>query len=255
MVQKTKRHLLGFSRRRAPSKAPVEPSWTDTQDLWRSHGQLVAQARSAAEATQRVASAVSRQRGALDAATDRTRVVAGRGQELTSAVARTQDIFERLSLVALNAGLEGARLGEGPGRALLLVAEEVRGHAQRGAEAARELGASVEELGAEWLHVSSQLAAAREHSEGIAQEAARASGCCAEVERGAVELEQRLELATQRDPETMRAVGSMVEHVRALGSALAALDGRVPEDVLSAVLRPLAEPIAARVPRGRSQGP
>ena len=42
-------------------------------------------------------------------------------------------------MVALNAGLEGARAGESQGRALLLLSEEIRANVVRGADAASEL--------------------------------------------------------------------------------------------------------------------
>ena len=77
----------------------------------------------------------------MDAVADRTRALSSRAAELQAGFARVLDAFERLGLVALNAGLEGARLGEAEGRQLGLVSDEVRAQSSRGGDAARELGA------------------------------------------------------------------------------------------------------------------
>ncbi len=54
----------------------------------------------------------------MDSVADRTHTLSSRAAELQAGFARMLDAFERLGLVALNAGLEGARLGESEGRAL-----------------------------------------------------------------------------------------------------------------------------------------
>ena len=72
------------------------------------------------------------------------------------------DVFERLGLVALNAGLEGARLGESQGRALSLVADEVREHAMRGGETERALELELGEVGRELAQLSAGVDRMRE---------------------------------------------------------------------------------------------
>src|SRR5262250_768804 len=49
-----------------------------------------------------------------------------RAERLGASTARGVEAFERLGVVALNAGLEGARVPEAQGRALLLLSEEIR---------------------------------------------------------------------------------------------------------------------------------
>jgi methyl-accepting chemotaxis protein len=154
-----------------------------------------------------------------------------------------KDAFARLELVALNAGLEGARLGEGPGHALGLVSDEVRGQASRGSEACRELGLALGEIGSELLQVHASLDRAREASAEVAQEAARASGASSDAERALDDLGERLKKATKTDPETARALTDATQHARALVTSLAALRGKAPQTIVIAALRPVLEPL------------
>src|SRR5207237_3546414 len=95
-------------------------------------------------------------------------------QEIERSAVRAVDAFERLSVVALNASLEAVRLGEGPGRALALVSDEVRVHANRGSETARSLIQNVREVGLEATSLVSRLEAARTPAIEASGEAARA---------------------------------------------------------------------------------
>src|SRR6185436_32842 len=95
-------------------------------DLWAAHGRAAGRVKEASEAIQRIASTLAKQRGAVDAVSDRSRAAGLRAQDLGQSFARLVDTFERPSLVALNAGLEGARLGEHAGHPLELVSEEVK---------------------------------------------------------------------------------------------------------------------------------
>jgi methyl-accepting chemotaxis protein len=215
----------------------------DENALWGAHERAVSGVRQAAEAAQRVASHLAKQRSAVDSCADRSRAVAGRTQELSSAFAKIVETFERLGLVALNAGLEGARGGES-GRALGLVGDEVRDHAARGGENARELALAVAEVGSELAHLNQSLDRAREAASEAAQEAARAADASADVERALGEMGERMKKATGTDPETARAVAEATEHARALVSALGALSGKVPRGIVVAALRPMLDPLA-----------
>ncbi len=75
-------------------------------------------AEAALGASQAVGAAAAQQKSALDAATDRARLLHARGKDAEGSVARARDALERAKLVALNSGLEGSRLGEAKGRAL-----------------------------------------------------------------------------------------------------------------------------------------
>jgi methyl-accepting chemotaxis protein len=249
MVRDTPKRRLLKLLRRATRSAQVQAAGraegeADENAIWLGHQRALEVVREGAESTQRIASSVAKQRGSVDAVGDRARAAGVRAQELSTAFARVVDAFDRLSLVALNAGLEGARLGESAGRSLLLVGDEVRSQTSRGGDSARELAATLSEIGGELGQLNGQLEQVRELASDIAHEAARASAAGAEADRGLLEMSEALRRTTERDPETVMAIAEAGEHARALVSALGSLSGRVPRALLVAALRPMLEPLA-----------
>jgi methyl-accepting chemotaxis protein len=239
-----KRRLLKLLRRAARSAQPGPETETDANTIWLSHQRALTAVREGAESNQRIASTVAKQRGSVDALSDRARAAATRAHEMATAFTRVVDAFDRLGLVALNAGLEGARLGESAGRSLLLVSDEVRSQASRGGDSARELASALSEIGAELGHLNGQLDQVREAAGDVAHEAARASGAAAEADRVLAEMSEGLRRTTERDPETVMAVAEASEHARALMTSLGALSGRVPRALLVSALRPMLDPLA-----------
>jgi methyl-accepting chemotaxis protein len=241
----TSRRFLGLLRRAAKaSRGGTSRTPADESAIWTLHEQALARTRDAAEGAQRIASNAAKQRGAADALADRAHAVAARAQELGTSFGRITDTFERLGLVALNAGLEGARLGETGGQAMLLVSDEVRAHAARGGDTARELGATLAEVTGELTKLHTHIDQAREASSDAAQEAARVATAVAETERALSEIGDRLKRATGSDPQVVRAVAEAGEHARALVAALGTLSGKVPRSLLVSALRPMLEPLA-----------
>lgn len=233
--------------RRTAKSAQVSVAGRNAADesaLWASHERALGATKEAAAGAQRISSGVARQRGAVDGVADRTRVVAGRAQELATSLARIADSFERLDLVALNAGLEGARLGESAGRALLLVGDDVRAHTSRGIETARTVSAAAADVVNELAQLSAYVAQARETTGDVAQDAARVAGASSEAEGALVDIGERLRKATGSDPETVRAIADAGENARALVSSLTALSGKVPRNLLLSALRPMLDPLA-----------
>lgn len=230
--------------RRARSGPASGRSAADESALWSAHQRASNAVRESGEAAQRIASHIAKQRGTVDALADRSRAVSTRSQDLATSFARLVDAFARLELVALNAGLEGARLGEGQGHALVLVSDEVRGQASRGSEASRELSTALSEIGAELLQVHTSLDRAREAAAEVAQEAARVGGASADAERALADVKNGLQKATGSDPETARAISEATEHARALVGALGTLSGKVPHALIVSALRPVLEPLA-----------
>jgi len=244
--EKPKRRFLSMLRRTAKS-AQVGVAGRNAADenaLWSAHERALAATREGANAAQRVSSGVARQRGAVDGVADRTRVVAGRAQELATALARVAESFERLDIVALNAGLEGARLGESAGRALLLVGDEVRAHTSRGSETVRTVSAAAADVVSEIAQLSAYVAQARDQTGDVASDAARVAGACSEVESALVDIGERLRKTTGSDPETVRAIAEAGENARALVASLTTLSGKVPRTLLLGALRPMLEPLA-----------
>lgn len=225
------------------SDTKVARSITEEGALWGAHARAQEATTQAAEAAERAVTSTAKQRASLDAGTDEARAVAARNDELQRHVSRLVDALERLDVVALNAGLEGARLGEIAGRPLSLVSDEVRAQAERGVESAREIGRSLGECSRELSTLGTRFDDARAHGADVTQHAAASAGAAAEAAQALAELGERLRTATGSDPETAQAIAQATEHARALVTALGALSGRVPRALLTNALRPMLEPL------------
>jgi len=235
--------LANLLRRSANDKADAAGP-VDEGAAWSAHGLAIKRSREAAEAAQAIAAHVAKQRAAADVLNDRLRTAAARAQELAAGFGRVTDAFERLGLVALNAGLEGARMGELQGRALLLVSDEVRNHVARGSESARELTAALTDVAADVAKLHSHVDQVRQGAQDASQEAARVAAASSEAERSIVELGNHLQEATGSDPETAKLVAQAGEHAKALVNALGALGGKAPPKLVLGALRPVLGPLA-----------
>jgi methyl-accepting chemotaxis protein len=255
---KASRRLLGLIQRSAKAKeASSGRSHVDESTLWLLHESALLRTQEASEASQRVSSNLAKQRESVDALTDGAHAVATRADELRGGFARMADTLERLSLVALNAGLEGARLGEGAGRSLLLVSEEVRAHVTRGNDSAREVTATLGDLGNEVAKLHGPIEQTRQASSEASQEAARIAMASSGAEKALLDLGERLKKTTGHDPETVRLVAQASDHARALMGTLGALSGKVPQQLLLGALGPMLEPLArilAERERGKEEG-
>jgi methyl-accepting chemotaxis protein len=240
---KPKRRLFRLLRRGRTGSADAGRSASEEGALWAAHQRASVSVRESSDSAQRIASQIAKQRGIVEALADRARGVSGRSADLASSFGRLKETFARLELVALNAGLEGARLGEGVGQALALVSDEVRSQASRGSEICRELELALGELGSELLQVHANLDRTREASAEIAQEAGRVGGAAGDAERALDDMGERLKETTGSDPETARAVADAIEQARALVTSLMALSGKVPHALVVAALRPVLEPV------------
>ena len=177
-----KQRLLRLLRRSPKgARASGDRTTADVSALWSAHERAVVRARDAGAAAQRIASSAARQRASIDAVADRMRALCSRTGEYQTGFARVIDAFERLALVALNAGLEGARRGEVEGRQLGLVSDEVRAHASRGAEAARELGVGLAQLASELGQLDANVAQAQSVVAEVTQDSARALGAASDA--------------------------------------------------------------------------
>jgi methyl-accepting chemotaxis protein len=258
-AQRPKERLLRLLRRSAKGGRAAsersERSAADDGALWSAHERALVRVRDAGAAAQRIASTAGRQRAAMDAVADRTRALAARAAELQTGFARVVDSFERLALIALNAGLEGARLGEAQGRQLGLVGDEVRAQSSRGGDAARELATSVGHLAAELAQLEPSVGHAQSVVTEVAQDSARAAGAASDGEAALLDVSERVKKATGSDPEAVRAMAEASERSRALAASLTALAGKVPRALLVAALRPALDPLARLLADEDPDGP
>lgn len=247
---KPKRGLMGLLRRGSREPATTQDALEESA-LWLSHQRAAAAVREAGEAAQRIAAHLAKQRAVAETAAERARGVSAKAAEIESAFGRLKDTFARLELVALNAGLEGARFGEGPGKALHLVAEEVRAQASRGTTACSELGASLGELGGELAQVHASFDRVREASTEVARESGALGGAAVDAERALTEMSERLTKTTGSDLETARALSEATEAARKLAAAFSELRGKAPQ----ALLRPILEPLVRLIESDRDDQP
>ena len=240
-----KQRLLRLLRRTTKgARALGERTTADESAMWSAHERALVRARDAGAAAQRIASSAARQRASIDAVADRARGLGSGAAEVQGALARVLDAFERLGLVALNAGLEGARLGEAEGRQLGLVSDEVRSHATRGADTARALADALTQLVADVAQLDTHVAQAQNVVAEVTQDAARAAGAASDAESALVDIGERVKKATGSDPETVRAIAEASERARALVAALSVLSGKVPRSLLAGALAPVLAPLA-----------
>jgi methyl-accepting chemotaxis protein len=238
-----KQRLLRLLRRAKVARAG-DRSTADVSALWSAHERALVRARDAGAAAQRIASSAARQRASIDAVADRMRALAARAGEVQTGFSRVIDAFERLALVALNAGLEGARLGESEGRQLALVSDEVRAHTSRGSEVAHELGAALAQLAVDLGQLDTTVAQAQAVVAEVTQDSARALGAASDAESALMDIGERVKKTTGSDPETVRAISEASERARALVTSLTTLSGKVPRALLAAAMRPALEPLA-----------
>ncbi len=240
-----KRRLFRLLRRAAKgASAAGERTTADESSLWSAHERALVRARDAGAAAQRIASSAARQRGSIDGVADRARALSSRAAEVQASFSRVVDTFERLALVALNAGLEGARLGEAEGRQLALVSDEVRAHSSRGGDHARELAGSLTHMTTELVQLESQVAQAQAVVAEVTQDSARAAGAASDAESALVDMGERVKKATGSDPEALRAIAEASDRARALVVSLAALNGKVPRALLVGALGPALAPLS-----------
>jgi methyl-accepting chemotaxis protein len=252
MADAPKQRLLRLLRRTSKDRLSRERATADESALWSAHERAMVRARDAGSAAQRIASGAARQRGAIEAVTERARGLASRTAELSAAFARVSDSFERLSLVALNAGLESARMSETEARPLSLVADEVRAQASRGTDAARELAAAITLVNEELGQLKAQANEAQTSVAEVTQDAARAAGAASDAEAALADVAERIKRATGSDPEAVRAIAEASERARALVLALGALSGKVPRALVIGALSPALESLAALLADGDS---
>ena len=239
-----KQRLLAMLRRSTKgARRSGERSAADESALWSAHERALVRARDAGAASQRIASSAARQRMSIDSVADRARALSSHAGEVQATCRRVVDVLERLALVALNAGLEGARLGEAEGRQLALVSDEVRAQASRGAEAAGEVGAALVHIAADLAQLEAAVSQAQVVVAEVTQESARAAGAASDAESALVDMGDRVRKATGSDAETVRAIAEVSERARALVGSLTALSGKVPRTLLLSVLAPALAPL------------
>lgn len=190
---------------------------------------------------ERLTGTLAHTRSALDALAERERRSHATRTELSVATSRVREGLGRLGIVALNAGLEGARI-EGPaGRALAMVADEIRQIAMRCTASTDEIVDALRGGAEEAEKVAAALTDTRERLTAAAVDASSVGALAHATDGALTELGDRLGRATGVDPEVAAALDRAQTHARELVSALSLASSR--GLVRRAALRPVLEPL------------
>jgi len=190
---------------------------------------------------QATASAVTRQRSQFESVQDVSRRLDARLRDARNAMSVLTDTLERIKLVALNAGLEGARIGDAAGTALVSVADEVREIAGQGIELVGHQKTSFDQLDFERSRLGEIVDAARTQLDQVVEQLRETTSAQSEVQLSLTTLGEVLQSVTGLDGETARNVTRAAEHAQALVEVLKDLQTSRNRQVIRSALSPTFE--------------
>jgi chromosome segregation ATPase len=168
----------------------------------------------------------ARQASEIEALLEGGERLALRGRDLRSGVQELRETLERGRLSTLNAALEGARLGEIAGKALMAMTEEVRSALGRSADVLDEHAARVAELERERERLVLALGPLSDAARAVAAEVARAAERSRAQRDALAELGQELRQRLGVDPELGGLVARAAREAAELLDTLSALEAR-----------------------------
>jgi len=184
---------------------------------------------------------VARQHGEVEALHEAQQRLGSRSRDMRNSLQLLREALDRAKLTALNAGLEGARLGDPLGKALVVMGDEVRNLLARAVDALEEHGTLLGEVERERERSLAELSRVSDGSRELRQALARSEEqgqLCAAL---LTEIEQDVTSALGSDAETARALAASAERVQELAESLGELSRRAPgsEAALAELLAPL----------------
>ncbi len=224
---------------------PRQPHAASVEDalLFRSSEDAERLAESALSASQAAGASAAQQRSALDATVDAVKLLFTRSREARASVVAAREALEQIRMVALNAGLEGARLGDPAGKPLVLVAEDTRSNAARGLSALDQHAAALDQMDRDRDKLKEQVEGAQARTADVARDILQVQAAQRDVSTALTEVASRVKHVTRTDPETARIVADAADHARALLTALTALAARPARASLLASLGPTLGPL------------
>lgn len=239
MTDTSRRSWLGFLTDRDRSAAETAAEG----DLWRAHRQSQQGAIRLVESSAQVLAGTARQQSVIDRIVEHARNATNRGAEIQEPMDRLSTALERLRLVALNIGLEGARIGDTAGRALINVADEVRGSSERGVEALADLRTAIEDVDSTWEQLRRCSDELRDSHGSIVTQVGHQQTLAQQVVRDVDSVGEHARRMSATDPETALILAEAGEHARALVRALTSLGGKVRRELVRSALGPSLQPL------------
>lgn len=196
---------------------------------------------------QRAASTgLTRQRVELEAVQESARNLASRGRDIRNSLQVLRESVDRARLSALNAGLEGARLGESVGKALVVMSDEQRNLLARALDALEEHGALLADVERDRDRCLVELAQVGEGTRQTSAALARAEQQSQLTNAFLDQLRTDFSELFGADAEAARAMSEAAAHVRTAAASLRALTQSAP--LGAAALRELLSPLLTMIP-------
>lgn len=211
--------------------------------LFGAHHVAAKSAQQAVEQCSKANQGLQQCRSQFEACADQARRLEVRLRDTRSSATQLADALERIKLVALNTGLEGARLGESSGKALVAIAEEVRNLSARGLDVVATHIRLVDEAEVE----QAKLVQAAELAQTLAMDLATLLRQTQECQFDALAsldmLEKAIERASGLDASAALEVQRVAEHGQGLLSALEGLSVSRRQKIARTFLLPAIEPL------------
>jgi methyl-accepting chemotaxis protein len=199
-------------------------------------------AASQANSAHRTASAgLAGQRMELEAVQESARNVAFRSRDVRNTLQVLRESVDRAKLSALNAGLEGARLAEPIGKALVVMSDEQRNLLARALDALEEHGALLAEIERDRDRCLAELSQLSEGARQTGTALARAEQQGQLTQALLDQLRADFGELFGTDPEAAAAIAKAAAQVRTAAASLVQLSQLAPltTDTLRELLRPL----------------
>lgn len=190
---------------------------------------LAAALRAASEAAQASGQAgahAGRQASEIEALLEVGERLALRGRDVRAGLADLREMLERSRLATLNAALEGARLGEVAGKALLAMTDEVRSALEHGEGVVESHAARIGELERERERLLHGLGPLADAARAVATEASLAADRVRSQQSALSELALELRRRLGVDPELGGLLARAAREATSLLETLSALEAR-----------------------------
>lgn len=235
------RRVLGRSKARDADDAPAG---TEVEGLlWQAHREAREAASGLVEQAAQLLADFAKHQSSMEALREQSRLAQSRAVELGSSLSRVTESFERLRLLALNVGLEGARMTDPSARILGSVAEEVRVQAELGAASVADLRSLVDEVVPTWSAAVVGVERVRQTDSELRSRIDTAQGLARRIGDAVDEMGKWARQLSETDPETAQIIAQATEHARALAASLGQLGERARREVIATAIGPSLQPL------------
>jgi hypothetical protein len=214
-------------------------------ELFEIHALLQKHSDQTADHCQASSPVVARQRGEIEALSEWLRRFETSLREARSHIDTLGVALDRIKIVALNTGLEGARLGDLAGKALISVSDELRTLTARGLELLSEQACTVEQMEADRQRLVALTERSQSHLSELESRLREALASEQLTHQGLLRFATTLRQSTGLDVEAAAGVSRVSEQARGLVESLAGLAKSERQTAVRAALLPALEPLIA----------